>query len=125
MVWILILGSLLAGREPTQLDESKAACAKTEVERKKLDDGLKELLRRAQKDAGLSARVKKAQQAWVTFKDAQLGALYGSANPLAAYGSVWPMCACVAEEELIKERLAQVQRMLNRVEGDVCGWTRP
>jgi len=125
MAWILILALLLTGREPTQLDENKAACTKTEVERKKLDDGLKELLRRAQKDTDLASRIKKSQQAWVAFKDAQLGALYGTANPLADYGSVWPMCACAAEEELIKERLAQVQRMLSRVEGDLCGWTRP
>ena len=125
MMWILIAVALLAGREPTQLEENKAACAKTEVARNKLNDSLKELVRRTQKDAGLSSRVRKAQQAWLTFKDAQLGALYGSANPIADYGSVWPMCACAAEEELIKERLTQVQRMLSRVEGDVCSWTRP
>jgi len=125
MTWVLILAALLAGGEPTQLDDNKAACAKTKVEQRKLDQGLKELFRRVQQDAGLTSRVRKAQQAWVMFKDAQLGALYGSANPLADYGSVWPMCACAAEEELIKERLAQVQRMLSRVEGDLCGWTRP
>jgi uncharacterized protein YecT (DUF1311 family) len=125
MGWILVMTVLLAGSGATQLEQNNAACAKTEVERKKLEGGLKELLRRAQKDAGLSSRIMKAQQAWVTFKDAQLAALFGSSNPLADYGSVWPMCSCVAEEELLRERLAQVQRMLTRVEGDVCGWTRP
>lgn len=125
MGWILILATLLAGREPTQLDENKAACAKRDVERKKLDDGITELLRRAQKDPALSSRIKKSQQAWVAFKDAQVSALYGSTNPLADYGSVWPMCVCAAEQDLIKERRAQVQRMLDRVDGDLCGWTRP
>ena len=125
MGWILMLAAFLSGSEPTQLEQNKAACAKTDVERKKLDGSLRELLRRAQQDAGLTSRIKNAQQAWVKFKNAQLDALYGSANPLGDYGSVWPMCSCAAEEELIKARLVQVQRMLTFVEGDLCNWTRP
>jgi uncharacterized protein YecT (DUF1311 family) len=125
MLRTLIVAALLVGREPTQFDENQAACARTSLQQQKLDDSLQELLRRAKKDAGLVFRLKRSQQAWVKFKYAQLHALYGSENPLADYGSVWPMCSCAAEEELIRERLVHVQRMLDRVEGDLCNWTRP
>lgn len=125
MVWILMVAALLAGHEQTQREANQAACAKTERAQKKLDESIKELLRRAEKDAGLTSRIKKAQQAWVRFKEAQLGALYGSANPVGDYGSVWPLCACSAAEEMIEARRVQVQRMLTFVDGDLCGWRRP
>jgi uncharacterized protein YecT (DUF1311 family) len=122
--WIVVASLVLSGGGPSQREMNEAACAKVKVEQRRLDEGLRELYGRTSKDPGLNARVRRAQEAWVKFKDLQLHALYGAPDPQAEYGSVWPMCNCVAEEELTKQRVTQVNRMLNPVEGDVCDWGR-
>src|SRR4051812_4087417 len=119
---IVVASLLLSGGEANQGDVNAAACARTKAQQRKLDDGLRELFRRTSRDGALTSRLRHAQDAWLKFKEAQLQALYGVPDPGLEYGSVWPMCSCEAEEQLIRQRLADVNRMLNRVEGDVCSW---
>ena len=68
-------------------------------------------------------KLRLAQRAWVSFRDAQLDAIYPvTDDPRAKYGSIYPMCYCMAQTELTVERTKQLQRMLKSEEGDGCGW---
>lgn len=68
-------------------------------------------------------KLRKAQRAWLAFRDAELQALYPYAGEDSRlhYGSVWPVCANLALEELTRERSRELRRWLEGVpEGDVC-----
>jgi|SRR4051812_9159828 hypothetical protein len=123
-VSIVVASLLLSEGAANQGELNAAACTKTKAQQRKLDDGLRELFRRTSRDIGLTTRLRHAEDVWLKFKEAQLQALYGVPDPGLEFGSVWPMCSCEAEEQLIRQRLADVNRMLNRVEGDVCSWVR-
>jgi len=68
-------------------------------------------------------KLKIAQRAWIAFRDAQLEATYPeTGDPQVKYGSVYPMCYCMAQQNLTEERTKHLRRMLRSTEGDVCGW---
>lgn len=69
--------------------------------------------------------LRRAQKAWLAFRDAQVELLYGARDNLARYGSAWPMCASDAKTSLTADRAKQLKAMLESDEGDVCAWTRP
>ncbi len=67
-------------------------------------------------------KLKAAQRAWLVFRDAQLEALYPTtgSDPREQYGSVYPMCYCMAQRELTLQRTQQLKEMLKQTEGNVC-----
>lgn len=63
-------------------------------------------------------RLRKAQRAWVTFRDAQLEMKY---PPGEAAGSVEPMCVSLYKAELTEQRSNELRQWLTGMEeGDVC-----
>ena len=70
--------------------------------------------------------LRKAQRAWVAFRDAEIAAIWpvaeGDPHP---WGSVWPMCECTELQAITQERTRQLREWLaTGVEGDVCEGTR-
>lgn len=91
-----------------------------------LDRVYRDVLRRHAKDRVFIAKLRTAQRAWIAFRDAEIAARYPAADPLPAYGDVFPMCAARLREELIRARTAQLRRWLDGVqEGDVCSGSLP
>ena len=78
-------------------------------------------------DTVFTARLREAQRAWLTFRDAHMASRYPHADSHpTAYGSVYPMCRCDELEALTEERTGQLRRWLDYEEGDVCaGSARP
>ena len=104
----------------TQVSLNACFCDRAQKADAQLNDIYKQLLKKNASDANFIDKLKISQRAWVTFRDAQLEAIYPDPDPKAAYGSVFTMCECMAQEELTIDRVKQLRRMLQSVEGDVC-----
>ncbi len=90
---------------------------------KKADAGLNQTYQRIlteyRQDKTFTEKLKAAQRAWLTFRDAHLASIY-PASP-AEYGSVNPMCRCVVLEQITKERTNILRQWTEGLkEGDVC-----
>jgi len=117
---ITLLFSTNAATRQSQAEMNQDACGKY----KKADDAMNRIYRKiiteAKGDAQFIAKMKKAQRAWLAFRDAQLEATYPDPAP-HAYGSVNPMCRCMVLEQLTYERTEQLRPWADGVpEGDVC-----
>ncbi len=63
-------------------------------------------------------RLRKAQRAWLTFRDAQLEMMFPSGE---GAGSVEPMCYGLYKAELTQQRSKELRQWLTGIEeGDVC-----
>lgn len=64
--------------------------------------------------------IKKAQRAWIVFRDYHVDSIYPKSKR-GEYGSVKPMCRCEVLSELTIERAKMLRKWLVGVEeGDVC-----
>jgi uncharacterized protein YecT (DUF1311 family) len=118
---LLLLPAAAPAQSQRALDDD--ACAQAKAADAELNRVYKELVAGMANDAPLVDRLKVAQRAWVAFRDAQLTLLYPPDD--TTQGSVGPMCRCRASEELTRDRVDQLKRMLTGEEGDVCSWERP
>lgn len=105
----------------TQGEMNQDACDRY----KKADAGLNQTYQRIlaeyRRDKTFIEKLKVAQRAWLTFRDAHLASIYPAENPRAEYGSVNPMCQCVILEQMTKERTNILQQWTKgTIEGDVC-----
>ena len=105
----------------TQMDLNRCYCTQYTKADEELNRVYQQVLDKNRDETRFVEKLKAAQRAWVSFRDAHMESLYPETdNPQAAYGSVYRMCYCMAETELTVERTKQLKNMLNPVEGDVC-----
>lgn len=72
-------------------------------------------------DTRFIARLRAAQRAWVTYRDAHVAALFPAADPQSEYGSSYSMCRCQELTTLTQARVDELQRWADGVEeGEVC-----
>lgn len=131
---LLIVGSAVNGyaqkRKPadfcprgvTQADLNDCAAAEFRKADAELNSVYQRLLAANKDDQNFIDKLKAAQRAWLSFRDAQIETLYPAPDPQSKYGSVFPMCYSLAKAELTAERTKHLQRMLKGREGDVCNW---
>jgi len=103
-------------------------CAAREL--KEADDELnrvyREILKRNAKDPVFLDRLKAAQRAWISFRDAELEAIFPDPEKQVAYGSAYPMCYAHWMKKLTSQRTQQLRRWLvGTEEGDVCTGSLP
>jgi len=105
----------------SQLELNQCFCDQSTRADAELNHVYQQVLAANAEDKLLSEKLKSAQRAWFAFRDAQLEALYPTVeNPRVTYGSIYPMCHCIAEAELTTERTRQLKRMLDEKDGDAC-----
>ena len=104
----------------TQAGLQSCYCDRAQKADAQLNDVYRQLLKKNGSDTSFIEKLKIPQRAWLAFRDAQLEALYPDPDPKAAYGSVFTMCECMAQEELTMDRVKQLRQMLQSAEGDVC-----
>ncbi|HXN49663.1 MAG TPA: lysozyme inhibitor LprI family protein [Bryobacteraceae bacterium] len=82
------------------------ACAAEEAARvdAEMNRVYRELLAKNSDDAAAAEKIKKAQRAWVAFRDAYIEAMFPAEDKLAEYGSMYPM-----ERDLILATLTRRQ----------------
>jgi uncharacterized protein YecT (DUF1311 family) len=91
-------------------DEAKTqvamnACASDEAARAdtELNDGYCTLLQKTS-DTTVATKIKVAERAWITYRDAYIDAMYPAEKKQAEYGSVYPM-----EVDLLRAKLTRIQ----------------
>lgn len=87
---------------------------------KALNAAYQKILKDYSKDAAFIKNIKKAQQLWIQFRDAEMKAKYPDREP-GYYGSVQPMCWYIYLTGLTEERTAKLKVWVEGIEeGDVC-----
>lgn len=81
-------------------------CANEEAERAeaKLDETYHQLLSLAKKDPNAVAKIRKAEAAWIAYRNAYIDAMYPATDKQAEYGTMFPM-----EVDLLGAQLARQQ----------------
>ena len=72
-----------------------------------------ELLSKLKNDDTAVKKLRAAQRAWLTFRDAHLQELYPAEDKQQEYGSIYPMCYAQIATAMSKERTVQLRKMLN------------
>ena len=82
------------------------ACASEEAARvdAELNGVYRQLLKQAASEEDAVAKIKAAQRAWLTYRDAYMDAMYPAKNKQAEHGSIYPM-----EVDLLRAKLTQRQ----------------
>lgn len=77
-------------------------------------------------DRAFLEKLRKAQRAWVTFRDAELAATFPREDKQLHYGSVYPMCANLFRAQWTRDRVKQLREWLDGIEeGEVCAGSVP
>ena len=124
---ILILFFILAveastANAQTQLELNEKACDKFKKADNDLNSVYNRILEVYKTDKTFIAKLKKAQVAWIAFRDAHIDAIFPLEDKRVEYGSVYPMCECGEREEITLKRISELKRWLDGIEeGDVCG----
>ena len=128
MVSLLALGLLAVGAQgwaQSQRDIGRRSCAEYQAAEKELGEVYNAVLARYAQDRALVAKLKRAQQAWTAYRDAELGALYPANDKQAAYGSMYETCHCNEQKQMTAQRTEVLRQWLNGVEeGNVCAGSR-
>jgi uncharacterized protein YecT (DUF1311 family) len=116
---LLILLASANSVAQTQAESNRDACSTYKNADAEMNRTYKQILEKYQRENVFIEKLKAAQRAWIKFRDADLESLYPDTG--SAYGSVSPMCRCVALTELTTERTKSLKRWIDGVEeGDVC-----
>jgi len=111
--------------QQTQRDVERRSCAAYQAAEKELGEVYEAVLARYAQDRDLVAKLKRAQQAWTAYRDAELAALYPSTDKRAAYGSTYETCYCNERQQMIVRRTAELRQWLSGIEeGNVCAGSR-
>jgi uncharacterized protein YecT (DUF1311 family) len=99
----------------TQLEMN--ACAVDELDKAdaELNAVYADLLEKAKLDLAFVAKLRDAQRAWLTYRDADLDAWFAchDANVRVCWGSMYPMDYAFRKAHLTRSRTAQLREMLS------------
>jgi len=104
----------------TQGDLNQRACNEYKRADAELNKLYERILSENRADTVFVRKMRAAQRAWVSYRDAHLESLYPAADK-REYGSVHPMCHCMSLTEITKKRTNELRRWVQGVpEGEVC-----
>ena len=124
LAFTLLLAVSYPALAQTQQEMTADACAEYKHADARLNAIYRQILTKHKKDLQFIAKFKKAQRAWLKFRDAHLEAIFPAPNKQEEYGSNFSMCACSEMVMLANQRIAQLQQWLADNEGDVCAGSR-
>lgn len=99
-------------------------CADYKQADSELNSTYKQVLAKHSDDKAFLASIKKAQRAWLAFRDAHAASIYPAADKQVEYGSMFSSCNCAALADVTRQRVKQLQQWLSSMEGDVCAGSR-
>lgn len=109
----------------TQRDMEKDACGGFEKADAELNRVYKKILTKYRSDKAFLEKLKKAQKAWLAYRDAHIESVYPAGDKQVEYGSVYGMCLCGVKQELTAQRTKTLRQWSEGVmEGDVCSGSR-
>ena len=91
-------------------------CASAEASRadKELNQVYVEVLAKAASVPKSAAKVKAAEQAWITFRDAYIEATYPAKDKATEYGSMYPLEVELLRAKLTRQQIAALKDMLKK-----------
>ena len=100
----------------TQLELN--ACALDEFKRAdlELNETYAALLKKENQDPTFIRKLRAAQRAWITFRDAEIDATFAcnEKDPRVCWGSMLPLSVSAYKTKLTRERTARLQRILDQ-----------
>ena len=103
----------------TQLQMNEASCAEYKQADREMNRVYLKIVSDYHGDPVFIRAMKKAQLAWLRYRDAHVDSIFPGAA--SQYGSVSTMCRCGSLAEITKERTQTLNRWLEGIEeGDVC-----
>ena len=103
----------------TQLAMNKCADADLRQSDADLNRTYQQVLSKYSNDPIRIAQIKKAETAWLAFRDAEIDALFPESSRLER-GTVYPMCRAMHLTGITVERTKALKALLEHEEGDVC-----
>ncbi|MFZ0771167.1 MAG: lysozyme inhibitor LprI family protein [Candidatus Sulfotelmatobacter sp.] len=92
------------------------ACANEETAR--VDAELNAIYRKVLSEASTQpeaiAKIKAAERAWITYRDAYMAAMYPAKDKQVEYGSIYPMEADLLRARLTKQHLVDLRQLLQQ-----------
>lgn len=105
----------------TQFDMNKCAGKDFKSTDNELNQVYKSVQNKFKNDPIFLKKLKKAQMAWIQFRDAQFEMMYPHQDEVGYYGSIFGMCAANYKAELTQKRITSLKKWLAGThEGDVC-----
>ena len=99
------------------------ACTDSRDAESKMNGAMATILEQHRTDRKFVDKLKKAQRAWLAFRQAQLEAIFP--HDASDYGTVLPMCRCGILAELTANRTKELMQWTSGIEaGDVCTGSR-
>jgi uncharacterized protein YecT (DUF1311 family) len=119
MAVLLCSSSVASAQTQAEMDQQAGdTYAKADAD---LNSVYKQVLSEYKSNKLFIKKLRKAEQKWIAFRDAQMQALYPQADTPGYYGTVFPVCWESSLTELTKQRTETLQRWLDGVEeGDAC-----
>ena len=125
---LILVGSLQAGaprscmeRAPTQGAMNRCAIKSYRKAEEELNRVYKRIKALYRDDKLFLEKLKKAQQAWIKLRDADLRLKFPHRGQPGYYGSAFPMCEAIFKRELTLERIRFLKQWLKGAEeGDLC-----
>jgi len=92
------------------------ACANEEATRvdAELNDVYRQLLSKAASDPEAVGKIKAAERAWMTYRDAYMEAMYPAKDKQVEYGSMYPMESALLRAKLTKQQVAALKDLLHQ-----------
>ncbi len=123
----LSVGTPALAQSQREMDEQ--ADAGYQQADKKLNDTYQALLKQRKNDPLFIEKLKRAQKAWIAYRDAMVDLQYpvgAKANPQEVFGSIYPTCVSGAEENLTQTQTAMLSQWLpeHAAEGDACAGSK-
>ena len=105
----------------TKQAPNQDACAGFKQADTLLNKTYNQVLTEYSKNAAFIRKLKIAQRAWIAYRNAQVEALYPEPDKRTAYGTVYPMCRCLALARLATLRTDELKKWIDGAEeGDTC-----
>jgi len=94
-------------------------CANEEALRidAELNDTYRQLLSAAGKQSAAVEKLRAAERAWVTYRDAYIAAMYPAQDKQAVYGSLFAMEVDLLRAKLTKQQVVALKELLKRYDG--------
>jgi uncharacterized protein YecT (DUF1311 family) len=105
----------------TQRELNQCATSHLQAADDELNRVYQAILSKYKDDREFLEKLRHAQRAWLTFRDAELEARFPLGDKQYHYGSVYPMCANLFLAQRTRERIKHLREWLDGIEeGDVC-----
>jgi len=82
-----------------------------------LNDIFQKLLAAAAKEQAAAEKIRHAEEAWRTYRDAFIEAMYPAANKQSEYGSIFPMEVNLLRAKLTRQQVLALRDLLKRYAG--------